>query len=101
MIETVGEVVRGRNGCLVQIIEVLEWTRLPDSHLTAPGDVVVRVQPHGPGYGYRSAWASELTPSQPGDVGVHLHRADCPCGAPSDMAEWYVGVHVRANWTTS
>jgi len=98
-IETVGAVVRGPHGALSEIVEVLEYTRAPSTHLSIPGDVVVRVKPHGPGYAHESAWASELRPSQPGDIGAHPHRADCVCGAdpPNPQPHWG-WVPVSATW---
>jgi hypothetical protein len=100
-IETVGAIVRGPYGSLSVITEVIESSRCSDSHLTTPGDVVVRVRPHGVGYGHTSAWASELTLAEPGDIGAHPHWADCTCGAqPANPQPWCRWVHVPATWET-
>lgn len=98
-IETVGAIVRGPYGSLSKIVEVLERTRMPDTHMTRPGDVVVRVEQVGPGYGHQSAWASELALSKPGDIGAHPHWADCGCGAnPPNPQPWCRWVAVSATW---
>jgi hypothetical protein len=71
-IETVGAHVRGRYGNLARITAVLEHSRCSPNHLTAPNDVVVTLEPVGPGFAHRSSWASDLTYAQPGDVGAHM-----------------------------
>lgn len=97
-IETVGAVVRGEYGHLCRIVEVIENSRCSERHISVPLDVVVRTEPVGPGYGHTSAWASTLTLAEPGDIGSHPHRADCPCGAPAPTN--YFGWHdVRENWS--
>jgi hypothetical protein len=69
-VETVGAVVRGPYGNLGRITEVLEYSRLSPNHLSAPGAVVVRLEPLS-GFAHRSAWSNDLTLSQPGDVGSY------------------------------
>lgn len=98
-IETVGAIVRGPYGSLSKIVEVLEHTRAPDSHLVNPGDVVVRLEPVGPGFNHTSAWAHKLSPSEQGDIGAHPHFADCKCGAnpPNPQPHWG-WVPVPATW---
>lgn len=91
-IEEVGAVVRGDRGQLVRIVAVIEWTRLSENHARYPGDVVVRTENVGPGYREMSAWASRLTPAQPGDVGKHPHWSDCECGEP------YTGPQPWCRW---
>jgi hypothetical protein len=97
-IETVGALVRGRYGNLGQITGVIESSRCSMQHLSKPGDVVVTLEPIGPGYNHRCAWASDLTLAEEGDVGAHPHKRECPCGEPYDEARggrWYP---VAASW---
>lgn len=86
-IERPGTIVRGEYGLLARVVDVIERTRMSERHVTSPGDVVVTVEPVGPGYGHRSSWASKLTPAAPGDVGAH------PCHTGG-----YGWRHVPASW---
>ena len=99
-IETVGVLVRGEHGNLGRIKEVIENSRLTANHVSHPLDVVVRLEPVGPGYNFRSAWASSLSHAEPGDVGSHPHTRTCECVQPYDDSRgghwgWY---DVRQSW---
>jgi hypothetical protein len=97
-IETIGTLVRGRYGNLGRITEVIESSRLSVNHVRAPLDVVVTLEPVGPGYGHRSAWASDLKLAHPGDVGSHRHRTGCECGRTVHGENTLYGVDVRSSW---
>ena len=96
-IETLGAIVRTGFGQLAQITGVAEETRCSAGHVSAPLDVVVTLTAIGPSYGNTTAWASDLTMAEPGDVGAHPHRRDCECGQPYDESRngWYP---VPASW---
>lgn len=94
-IETIGAIVRGEYGNLARIIGVYENSRCSARHVSVPLDVVVELEPIGPGFNHRSSWASKLTAAQPGDIGAHPHAAGCPCGAPHDGGAWR---YVPASW---
>lgn len=89
-VETVGAIVRGKYGNLGRIVAVLEHTRCSPDHLSSPLDVVVELEPVGPGFNHRSSWASDLTLAQPGDVGAHQDYSDRSCGMG--------GRYVPASW---
>lgn len=98
-IETVGAIVRHKGGGLSTIAEVLEFTRMSPNHVSSPGDVVVRLEPYGPGFGHASAWASDLMLGAPGDIGSHAHDANCTCGAePNNPQPHWGWVYVGASW---
>ena len=94
-IETIGAIVRGEYGNLGRITEVIENSRCSPNHVSCPLDVVVRLEPVGPGFSHRSSWASKLTLAQPGDIGAHPHADNCPCGEPHSGGTWR---YVPASW---
>ncbi len=96
-IETVGELVRTASGQLARITGVVETSRCSAEHISAPLDVVVLLDSVGPSYGHTTAWASDLTMAEPGDVGSHPHGPDCVCGRPFDdtRGPWYP---IAASW---
>ncbi len=97
-IETVGAVVRTGFGQLARVTGVVESSRCSANHVSAPLDVVVELEAIGPSYGHGTAWSSDLTMAEPGDVGAHPHRRGCECGQPYDEARGGFWYPVGASW---
>ncbi len=97
-IETVDAVVRTRFGQHARITGVVESSRCSAEHVSAPLDVVVTLESIGPSYGHTTAWASDLTEAEPGDVGSHPHRRGCECGQPYDETRGGFWYPVAATW---
>lgn len=98
-IETVGAIVRGPHGLLARITAVLENTRASENHISAPLDVVVLVEPIGPGYRDGSAWASQLQLADGTEAyGAHPHGPGCACGEPYTGFQHWQWQHLPASW---